>query len=174
MRRNYRITKHGKRRIAERTNFHYKGNSLTRIVSRNGKSKGMYQGAFHQYLTTKSIKGSIVKVYQGNIYILSKNSRRLITTYSIPEKYLPVEQYEFKSKKEEIIPIINNHLNEVLVIKLKTDNVFKGKVLTKVDMNDKNTSNFNFVTENNNNMVINFKNIKSIELEKDINDTIIV
>jgi len=173
MRRNYRITKHGKRRIAERTNFNYKGNYLTRIVSRNGKSKGMYQGAFHQYLTTKSKNGSIVKVYQGNIYILSKNSRRLITTYSIPEKYMPVEQYEIKSKREQIITIINNNLNKQLIIELKTGNVFKGIVLNPIDLNDEDITNFTLVMEDKSLMIISFNNIKSIEIEN-ITSTIMV
>ena len=45
---------HGKLRIHQRLNTNYRTNTLVKIVSKNGKSKGMYEGKFYQYLCSKS------------------------------------------------------------------------------------------------------------------------
>lgn len=97
MRSRTRVSKHAKARINERVDSIYRACALSRIASRNGYSKGMFQGDFQKYLLRKSVTGARVKVYKDNIYIFGKNSKKLITTYSVPKRFLPVEQYMLDS-----------------------------------------------------------------------------
>lgn len=89
-----RITRHGKRRIKERTNQrkNYKG-VLTRVL-RYGDSKDKYVGEFYRYLTRRSRKGARLKVYSKNIYVIAKNSKNLITVYPVPKRFFPLERYK--------------------------------------------------------------------------------
>ena len=48
-----RVTKHARKRIRERVMTNQNPISLLNTVSRKGKTKGMYEGKFHQYLTSK-------------------------------------------------------------------------------------------------------------------------
>ena len=48
-----RVTKHARKRIRERVMTNQSPISLLNTVSRKGKTKGMYEGKFHQYLTSK-------------------------------------------------------------------------------------------------------------------------
>ena len=90
------ITKHAKYRINGRIDNKIRKISLLRIVMRNGKTLNMYNDSFKQYLLSKC-KDKKLKVYNDNIYVISKNSKRLITVYHVPDKYCPTKQYEIAS-----------------------------------------------------------------------------
>lgn len=157
-----RITKHGKRRIRERVDSIHNTNALARIVSKNGKSKGMYQGKFHQYLLSKSSSGARIKVYQNNIYILSKNTKRLITTYPVPEKYLPTEQFEIS---DEILILSNKvkmYLNKPVIIELNNGEKVKGYI--DGDYDPEVMSKF-ILTTDDDNLLIELNEIMNIDLD---------
>ncbi len=128
-----RVTKHARKRIRERVMTNQSPISLLNTVSRKGKTKGMYEGKFHQYLTSKSINGKIAKVYKDNIYILTKNTRRLITTFKIPEKYLPVEQYEITKEKIALSNKVYNFSNQPVIVELKNNEVLNGYIINEKD-----------------------------------------
>lgn len=129
------VTLHGKKRVKERTDYNSRIITLAKIVSKNGLSKGMYKGEFHNYLEKKASKGCLVKVYQNNIYILAKNSRRLITTYQIPEHFLPIEQYKLSDKNIRIMNSIGNRNGRHVVVTMKNDLNIKG-VIPKYSITD--------------------------------------
>lgn len=160
-----RVTKHAKVRLRERTDSNHNSNAMSRIVSKNGKTKGFYQGKFHQYLLSKSISGARVKVYQDNIYIFSKNSKRLITTYPVPDKYLPVEQYELSNDILTLSNKIEMYADKPVIVELKNGNVLKGYVdgEYKPDI----ISKFILVTEDDN-ILIELNDIKKIDIDLNI------
>lgn len=102
-----RITTHGKNRVKERVTVNRYKNEI-RNVRDNGKSMYEYRGRFFQFLMSKhKIRQCKIKVYQHRIYIFSKNTKRLITAYSIPNKYIPTSNYE----------IGNNVFNKIIYLK---------------------------------------------------------
>lgn len=160
-----RLTKHGKRRIRERVDTIYKDNNLVRIVSKNGKSKNIYQGSFRQYLENKTKSGIKLKIYNNNIYILSKNTSRLITTYPIPDKYIPIEQYEISEEMQYILYMVIKNKNTPVIIELKNGNIYKGyiekeslsNIITKIT-----------IKKNDERIKIELEDIKSIKIDEDI------
>lgn len=82
-----KITKHGKKRMKERTPFNFK------------ERKNLYKEALHKGLTPNDIQDTRfknyllskpnckIKVYRGYIFIHSKNGGRLYTMYEIPERF---------------------------------------------------------------------------------------
>lgn len=167
MTRKIRVTNHGKRRIQERVEEKYNLSSFARIVSKNGKGKEMYEGKFYQFLLSKSfIRGAIIKVYKNNIYVLAKNSRNLITTYQIPEKYLPVEQYEKSSKTINLLNIIHMYIKKPVIIKLQNNKILRGyisnddfhKTITKIIVK----------THDDKIMVVKLKDICEINLDEEL------
>jgi hypothetical protein len=48
-----------------------------------------------------------IKVYNDVIVIYNKRSRRLITTFKVPDKYLPVSNFYLDKRKEELKELIN-------------------------------------------------------------------
>lgn len=109
------VSNHGKIRIKERLG-NVRSNSLLRLVLDNGNTKYDYKGNFFQYLVSKEQqKHSKIKVYQNNIYILSKNTKRLITMYSIPDKFFPIDKYKINEIEKKKIDYL--HRNKDYVIK---------------------------------------------------------
>ena len=98
-----KITDHGRIRLKERTNITRPKLSHINKILKNGKSSEDYKDEFKKYLEKKGIGGAKVKVYDNQIYIFSRNTKRLITTYPIPERFIPINNYEFKSKKSILI-----------------------------------------------------------------------
>lgn len=112
-----RVTKHGSVRIKERIG-NTRDNTLLRIVSSKGKSKNDYKGVLFRYLCAKEKqKNAIIKLYKNNIYVLSKNTRRLITTYPLPSKYLPTTNFELSDRERTIISFIARNLNYCFTIR---------------------------------------------------------
>lgn len=120
-----KLTYHGRHRVSERVTRVQNKVSLVGRVSRLGKTKNMYFGKFHQYLDSKSKNGKI-KVYQEYIYILTKNSRKLITVYPVPRKYLPTEQYEITKELYTKTMKINSHVDEEVIVTTKDGMIFRG------------------------------------------------
>lgn len=157
-----RYTKHGKRRVIERVDTSQKVNSLARIVSKNGKSKDMYNGIFHQYLVSKSSNRARVKVYKDNIYIFSKNTKRLITTYPVPDKYLPVEQFEISENILSLAFSVKMYMNKPVIIKLKDESILKGYI--DGEYNPEVISKFILITENES-ILIDLEDVLNIEVD---------
>lgn len=89
------ITKHAKRRFAERLELS-KRNEYTlqfRKALLYGISPSNFTGAFYDYLSKKLYKnrGSKIKIYCNYVYI--HKGKKLITMYKVPDKYLPVKNY---------------------------------------------------------------------------------
>lgn len=90
------ITYHAKKRTLERTEM-----NLTELkhASENAYKYGYriraFTGELHEYLMSKQLRGAnyLLRVYENNIYIFDARLKRLLTIYSIPEKFLPVENY---------------------------------------------------------------------------------
>ena len=123
-----RITLHGKVRMKERTDFSLTNSSMSKVIYMKGKSSSFYKGAFYKYLFSKSNNNVKVKVYKNNIYIFTKNKKKLITTYPVPEKYLPLEKYERSDKIIGLISKIGCYANKPVVIKLKTNEELRGYI----------------------------------------------
>ena len=165
MRTQNRITKHAKKRVLERVDSPHKSNSLSRIASKNGKSKNMYQGKLHQYLVSKSLRGANVKIYDNNIYIFSKNTKRLITTYAVPEKYLPVEQYELSNEIISLSNKVKMYLNKPVIIELKSGEIRKGYI--DGDYKPEIMSKLLLITDDET-ILIEFEEIKNIDLDMEL------
>ena len=99
-----KITKHGKKRLRERQNIGANSGTLLRSVKLNAKSMYEYQGKFFQYLRSKYDKyNTTVKVHGDNVYIFSRGRKKLITTYPVPEKYLPTSDYKIENRVYTLI-----------------------------------------------------------------------
>lgn len=90
-------TKHGFRRVKERTNIGSK--EIKKELINIAIKKGLHYGAIppgplRDFLYSKAKVGNKrVKLYKGYIFIFFVNSKRLITCYPLPEQF----QEEYKS-----------------------------------------------------------------------------
>ena len=105
------FTSHGLDRANERFDGHSKEiKTLAMYAKRNGICyHDIPTGKLRAYLASKQggIK-RIAKIYRGFVFIFTKNSKRLITCYILPEKYK--EEYDktleiLKIKKKKSINI---------------------------------------------------------------------
>ena len=122
------LTYHGKRRVKERIEINERKAVFVKRVSRDGKTPNMYRGDFYRYLCSKD-RGAHIKVYKGYIYILSKTSRKLITMYKVPSKYLPTEMYEIPKEVVSKAMMVNSFLDRKVCVNLKDGSVYKGYIL---------------------------------------------
>lgn len=102
-----RVTKHIKNRRRERISPRMGGrkdNIYFAKVWKNGKNIDNFTGEFAEYLkkieNRKRNKNTKVKIYDNSIFIGSK--RALITTYNVPERFLPLNKYLTKPKVKPI------------------------------------------------------------------------
>ncbi len=121
----YTITKHGKRRLRERQNV-ITGNALLRSVVRKGKIVYEFKNSFFRYLMKKYRKNKNIRVYGNNIYIFTKNSKKLITTYSVPAKYLPLEKYEIEKEVFMKISTLIKLDGCLVQVKLNSGEMYEG------------------------------------------------
>ena len=135
------VTKHSRIRIHERTNYSGRLTTLAKLVSKNGLTKNAFKGDFRKYLKTKEDGKVLVKVYQGNIYILTKNRRRIITTYQIPKRYLPIEKYKLSDTDINIVNRLLSKIHRHVIITLKDNTIIKGIVNAYNASNDSGTAN---------------------------------
>lgn len=90
-----KITNHAKFRIRERLGIIKNYNELIQNVEKYGKNITYYKGDFRKYLNNKLHKKNIkIKVYNENIYIFNKTSKKLITVYPVLPKFFPSTNYE--------------------------------------------------------------------------------
>ena len=126
-----RVTKHGRKRLKQR-NVNQCRNGISNNARKYGKTKRYFEGEFYEYLLNRTSRGCSVKVYKNDIYIFGKTSKNLITTYPIPERFLPVEQYLIESDKRHIIENVSRYSNKDVVITLKNNIEIKGIIIDKV------------------------------------------
>ncbi len=129
------LTYHGRRRVKERIEINEREAVFVKRVSRDGKTPNMYKGDFYKYLCTKK-RGARIKVYREYIYILSKTSRKLITMYKVPLKYLPTKKYEIPRSVISKTMMVNSFLNRKVKVYLKDDSVYFGYILEEFVANE--------------------------------------
>lgn len=120
-------TKHGTERYHSRVQNIGDIDSKLKHIKRTGYDINCYFGDLYKYLCSKNKSNNNVIVYEDNLYIFDKSSQILITTYPIPEKYLPSRKYFLSSTKRNIIENISDYINKVIVI-----NYFNKKVTAKL------------------------------------------
>lgn len=99
-----RVSRHAKQRCAERFGV---SNKIVKELMRTGFTIADFEGDFHNYLVNiQSKKGGAVnvKVKDNMLVVYNKRSQKAITTWVIPSKYLPIEQYLVRSLKEKYLP----------------------------------------------------------------------
>ena len=84
-----KVSRHGKMRMRERTPFNHKERTtLFKKALTLGKAPySIKNEELKQYLYSKEKYNSKVKLYNGYVFIHSKNAKRLYTMYELPEKY---------------------------------------------------------------------------------------
>lgn len=86
-----KLSSHSKVRLKERTDgLTYKQRkALFRLALHNGKSPGSIKDdeKLKQFLMSKQRYNSKVKLYNGYVFIYSKNNHKLYTMYELPEEY---------------------------------------------------------------------------------------
>lgn len=88
------ITQHGKIRMRERIHSHQRKITLFNLAKKYGYTAQNFIPPLSHYLQSKAEgKKKKVKIYQNNVYIYSKNTKKLITVFPVPEKYQPINQY---------------------------------------------------------------------------------
>ena len=126
-----KVTKHGRKRLKQR-NINQGRNGISNNARMYGKTKRYFEGEFYEYLLNKSLRGCSIKVYKNDIFIFGKTSKNLITTYPIPEKYLPVEKYLIEEEKMHVIDNAKKYSNKDVIITLKNNLIVKGVIIEKI------------------------------------------
>ena len=116
-------TKHGTERYQSRIQNIGDIDSKLKHIQRVGYNMNCYFGDFYKYLYGKNSNNNNIIVYEDNLYIFDKSFRVLITTYPVPEKFVPTKKYFLSSTKRNIIDTISDYLNKSIVI-----NYFNKKV----------------------------------------------
>lgn len=160
-----RVTRHGRKRLKQR-NINQGRNGISNNARMYGKTKRYFEGEFYEYLLSKSSRGCSVKVYKNDIYIYGKTSKNLITTYPIPEKFLPVEQYLIEEDKMRVIDNAKKFSNKDVIITLKNNIIVKGIIIERV-YNDLMQLFETLVKINNNTINLSIDYIDKIELDYD-------
>jgi hypothetical protein len=85
-----KLSNHSKKRIRERTNLNHKERrQLFRLAMLHGKCvQQIKDEKIHNYLASKQKFNSRVRLYQGYVFIYSKNSHQLYTMYKLPSELL--------------------------------------------------------------------------------------
>lgn len=83
-----KISKHAKMRMKERTELRHKERmGLFRKALDNGESvKEIKDERIKNFLASKQKTNSRVKLYQGYVFVYSKNKHQLYTMYELPER----------------------------------------------------------------------------------------
>ena len=99
---------HGSIRMKERIGNIKNDKAHLRNVIQNGKTKKDFRGDFYYYILQKeSKKDKKIKIYKNFIYIFNKGNHGLITTYPVPEEFLPIEKYEYTESEKEMLNTIS-------------------------------------------------------------------
>ena len=91
-----KISKHAKKRMRERTDLNHRERiGLFRKALNNGKSvQDVKDERIKRFLSGKQTIRSKVKLYQGYVFVYSKNKHQLYTMYKLPEELLKKEGEE--------------------------------------------------------------------------------
>lgn len=116
-------TKHGTERYQSRIQDVGDIDSKLKHIQRVGYDMNFYFGDFYKYLYGKNSNNNSIIVYEDILYIFDKCFKFLITTYPVPEKFVPTKKYFLSSTKRNIIDNISDYLNKSIVI-----NYFNKKV----------------------------------------------
>ncbi len=120
-------TKHGAERYHSRIQNVGDIDSKLKHIKKIGHNMDCYFGDFYKYLYGKNAKSNNLIVYEDNLYIFDKTFNFLITTYPVPDKFIPTKKYFLSSTKRNIIENISDYINKVIVI-----NYFNKKVTAKL------------------------------------------
>ena len=121
------LTKHGVQRFQSRIKNIGDIDSKLKHIIKAGYSLDCFFGDFYKYLYGKNTVNNNIVVYEDNLYIFDKTFNFLITTYPIPEKFIPTRKYFLSTTKKNIIDNISDYINKVIVI-----NYFNKKVTAKL------------------------------------------
>lgn len=81
-----KLSKHSKRRIAERANVIGGQKEFFKNALLKGKAPGnLKDGAVKDYLLSKENRKCRVKLYRDYVFIYSKNNKQLYTMYKLPQ-----------------------------------------------------------------------------------------
>ena len=88
-----------------------------------------FKNSFFRYLMKKYRKNKNIRVYGNNIYIFTRGSKKLITTYPVPEKYIPIKKYEIEKGVFIKISTLNNLDGNFVQLKMKSGKLCSGIVV---------------------------------------------
>lgn len=124
-----RITRHAKKRLLERTGVSNSYTNFLRNVLSKGISSNRYTGSFYSYLISKN-NGRSIKVYKERIYVFSPTKdKRLLTTYPVPDAYLPTNKYLIKEKYYNLVKFLSRNTDVNIALTLSDGQVLQGMVL---------------------------------------------
>lgn len=116
-------TKHGTERYKSRIQDIGDIDSKLKHIQRVGYDMNCYFGDFYKYLYGKNSNKNNIIVYEDILYVFDRSLKFLITTYPVPEKFVPTKKYFLSAPKRNIINNISNYLNKSIII-----NYFNKKV----------------------------------------------
>lgn len=124
-----KVTKHGKRRLKERLNI-FNAYAMEMKASKvNGKRIYNYEGKFFYYLNSKN--NGEIRVYKENVFLFGRGrrSKKLITVFPVPKKFLPTKDYEIKEDILNKVLKINKLEGQIIEVLLYDDAKLYGRVL---------------------------------------------
>lgn len=161
MSKNIYASSHGSIRMKERIGSIKNDKSHLRNAIRNGKTKKDFRGDFYYYILEKESKrDKKIKIYKNFIYIFNKGSHGLITTYPVPEEFLPIEQYEYTEKEKEILNTISMFGRTTVDIQTK-DNKLTGIVYF---LENKPLEDLELVIDDDSSFELNLKDIYKLDI----------
>lgn len=124
-----KVTKHGKTRLKERLNIFNAYATVMKTSKVNGKRIYNYEGKFFYYLNSKT--NGDIRVYKDNVFLFGKGrrSKKLITVFPVPERFLPTSQYEIDEEILEKVMEINKFDGLVVEIVLNNGLNLYGKLI---------------------------------------------
>ena len=158
------LTEHGKMRLKERVLPEQNVNSFVRLVLRNGKNRSNYNGAFYLYLLSKTHGNKKIKVYEDNVYIFNRNTNKLVTTFPVPRKYLPLKKYEIPKRILSLTMFIKGNYGKEVAIIMKDGSELKG--ILNDDYIPEVISKIKIISDEQKKIILNIYDIKSINLDK--------
>lgn len=95
----YKPTKHALARASSRLGLGDKFNTSKYLKDavNHGRPIGDFKDAFYEYLMqikyAKKSRGISIRVYQNTAVVYNKRSGKIITTYKVPQRFLPTKNY---------------------------------------------------------------------------------
>lgn len=95
----YKPTRHALVRASARLGLGNKFNTSKYLKDavNHGRHPGDFKGDFFEYLMqikyAKKTKGISIRVYNNSVVVYNKRSGKIITTYQVPQRFLPTKNY---------------------------------------------------------------------------------